>query len=117
MRTLTLLCLALLACTSQQRAETAHAAAVFACEVAVLSPYVPEALGAEKLVEGIVTGQVSLPVALGRLGVERAAADRAIDSFNTCFAGSALESPEPEAIPQGTTSLRAPPPAYGNRVL
>jgi hypothetical protein len=119
-----LLVVALLgACSSQQRAETAHAAEVFRCEVSVLAPYVPEMLDAEKMVEGIVTGQVSLPVALGRLGVQKATAERAIDDFNTCFAGAQELQPlppelQPEPVPEGETSrLVAPPPGWGNKVL
>jgi hypothetical protein len=119
-RALLALALALTACTAQQRAETAHAAEVFACEVAVLSPFVPEALDAEKLVEGIVTGQVSLPVALGRLGVAKATADSAIDAFNSCFSGPPMQPlpPELEPLPAGEVSrVVAPPPAYGNKIL
>jgi hypothetical protein len=119
-RRLLVLGLLLTACTAQQRAETAHAAKVFACEVAVLAPFVPEALEVEELVKGIVTGQVLLPVALGRLGVADAAASAAIDAFNSCFSGPPMQPlpAELEPVPDGEQSkLVAPPPAYGNRVL
>jgi hypothetical protein len=112
--------LLLFGCTAQQRAETAHAAEVFACEVAVLSPFVPEAIDVEKLVEGVVLGQVSLPVALGRLGATHEAANRAIDAFNSCFSGPAMQPvpADPEPAPSEAQSrLVAPPPAWGNRVM
>lgn len=114
-----LLALLVLGCSAQQRTETARAVKVFECEVAVLAPYVPDALSAEKLVEGVVTGAVSLPVALTRLGVPVKQANAAIDDFNVCFAGAQEElAPPPEALPAGESSrLVAPPPAYGNRVL
>lgn len=113
--------LGVLACTAQQRAETARASAVFACEVAVLAPHVPDALDAAELARDVVKGQVSLPLALARLGVAKATADDVIDSFNTCFTGQPPMQPLPEELQpvpsEVETKLVAPPPAYGNRVL
>jgi hypothetical protein len=102
-----------LACTAQQRAETARASAVFACEVAVLAPHVPEALDAAELARDVVRGQVSLPLALARLGVAKAVADDVVNAFNTCFTGQPPLQPASEL----ETKLVAPPPAYGRKVL
>lgn len=108
----------LMACTAQQRAETAHAAEVFACEVSVLAPHVPDALSAEQFAEEVVTGKVNLAVALARLGTAPDKVDEVVDAFNACFSGPALQKLPEELAPKGTTtSLRAPPPAYGNKVL
>ena len=85
--TATAACL-LVGCTAQQRAETAHASEVFACEVAVLAPYVPQVIDLEKLVEDVVTGKANLPTALVRLGATEAQVTSAVDSFNACFVGS-----------------------------
>ena len=119
-RFLALFLFPLLACTAQQRAETAHAADVFACEVAVLTPYLPEALDAAELALSVVKGEVSLPVTLARLGVAKAAADDVIDAFNTCFTGQPPLQPLPEELQppsEQQTRLVAPPPAWGNKVL
>lgn len=107
------------ACTSQQRAETAHAAEVFSCEVRELAPYVPDALSAEQLVQDVVMGRANLAVALARLGTAPAKVDEVVDAFNACFAGHGELQPTPaELAPkEPTTALRAPPPAYGNKIL
>jgi hypothetical protein len=120
MKRLLILPILALACTAQQRAETARAAEVFACEVAVLAPHVPEALDAVELARDVVKGQVNLAVALARLGVVKEQADEVIDAFNTCFTGQPPLQPLPEELqaPNETqTKLVAPPPAYGNKVL
>jgi len=108
-----------LACTTQQRAQSARAAAVFECEVAVLAPYVPDAVDAAELVRDVVTGKVELPLALARMGAPLEEINRAVSDFNLCFAGAGeeLRPPAPAPLPEGETSLRAPPPAYGNRWL
>lgn len=97
MKAVALMGLALVACTAQQRAETARAAEVFACEVAVLAPYVPEALDAEALAQDVVTGKVSLPTALVRLGHPLDLVERIVGDFNTCFAGAQEELAPPPA--------------------
>lgn len=110
--------LALGACTAQQRAETAHAAEVFACEVTTLAPYVPQAISAEAFAEGVVTGKVNLAVALARLGTAPAKVDEVVDAFNACFAPGELQPLPAELAPaEPAQALRAPPPAYGNKWL
>lgn len=99
-----LLCIPLLAlaCTAQQRAETARASQVFACEVAVLAPHVPEALDLDAFVLEVVTGKANLATALARLGLTLDQTNAVVDDFNTCFAG-AQEQPAP-APPEELTA-------------
>ena len=109
-----LLPILVLACTAQQRAESARSADVFACEVAVLAPHLPEAVDAAELALAVVKGAVQLPLALARLGLTVDQANAVVADFNACFAGAPDLQPLPAEL---TTTLVAPPPAYGNRVF
>ncbi len=107
----------MLGCTAQQRAETARAHAVFQCEVAVLAPYLPEAMDVTQLVHDVVTGQALLTLALSRLGHAAELVHAIVNDFNTCFSGDAELAPLPMELAPEQSRLVVPPPAYGNRIL
>jgi hypothetical protein len=84
--------------------------ALFDCRVEALKPSCGAALDASELVRDAVLGRVDIVGTLLRLGNTRAQVAEALQRLDAC---EPLEAPAPVL----ELPVRAPPPAYGNKVL
>jgi len=100
---------ALSGCHSLTPAQTAKLDK-FECEVAALRPYVEPALDAAELLRDVYKGSADLGRVLGTLDTTQAEATALLKALHAC-------APRAE-LPEGEqSSIVAPPPAYGNKVL
>lgn len=87
----------------------------FDCQVRALAPLVEPALDAAELARDLYAGKGDLGRVLGSLNATQAEVDALVEALRACeTAALPVREPPPEYTP---SVLRAPPPAYGNKVL